>query len=93
MPPTGTGTGAAGVASPRASASDEGKTNGNGNANGMGTGTANGTENGSENGSVKPPTSERSIPRDQVHPNDEQLMRIADILGDAQSICADEVRK
>ena len=34
---------------------------------------------------------DRSVGRDQVHPNEEQLMRIADILLDAKAVAEDEV--
>lgn len=34
----------------------------------------------------------QTVPVEQVHPNEEQLMRIADLLADAQAIAQDEVR-
>lgn len=86
MGPDGRATGTGGGASPKDDTSDAGKTNGDAN------GIVNGNEvPPSENGSEQRSQSVRSVTRDQVHPNEEQLMRIADIIADAQAISEDEV--
>lgn len=49
------------------------------------------SENGKVNGDAVPSEDGTTQSRDQVHPNEEQLMRIADILTDAMAIAEDEV--
>lgn len=45
-----------------------------------------------ENGTKAPQKNGDPVSRDQVHPNEEQLMRISDMLVDANAVAEDEVR-